>query len=131
MEAVVQRLETTLAASPSVGREESEPVFEDDRDSFVEDVGNIDVVGHKTLLSPESYRRRTVDKNLEKQLALVTKYTIFETRHGSHAYGTNLPTSDIDKKGICLIPTSSIYRSFASAAVPEGEKIARSAVTRR
>lgn len=30
--------------------------------------------------------------------------TLFLTRHGSHAYGTNLPTSDEDYKGICIPP---------------------------
>lgn len=30
--------------------------------------------------------------------------TIFLSKHGSHAYGTNLPTSDVDLKGICIPP---------------------------
>jgi hypothetical protein len=30
--------------------------------------------------------------------------TIFLTRHGSHAYGTNLPDSDLDLKGIAIAP---------------------------
>ena len=30
--------------------------------------------------------------------------TIFLTRHGSHAYGTALPTSDLDVKGIAIAP---------------------------
>lgn len=30
--------------------------------------------------------------------------TIFLTKHGSHAYGTNLPTSDLDLKGIAISP---------------------------
>ncbi len=30
--------------------------------------------------------------------------TIFLTRHGSHAYGTNLPSSDEDFKGVCIPP---------------------------
>lgn len=30
--------------------------------------------------------------------------TIFLTRHGSHAYGTNLPTSDLDVKGVAVPP---------------------------
>lgn len=30
--------------------------------------------------------------------------TIFLTRHGSHAYGTSLPTSDLDLKGIAVPP---------------------------
>jgi predicted nucleotidyltransferase len=34
----------------------------------------------------------------------VDKHTIFLTVHGSRAYGTNLPTSDTDIKGICIPP---------------------------
>jgi predicted nucleotidyltransferase len=49
------------------------------------------------------------DENLEKQLARVTQHTIYEVRHGSHAYGTNIATSDVDKKGICLIPDPALY----------------------
>lgn len=30
--------------------------------------------------------------------------TLFLTRHGSHAYGTSLPTSDIDIRGVCIPP---------------------------
>lgn len=30
--------------------------------------------------------------------------TIYVTRHGSHAYGTSLPTSDLDLRGICVAP---------------------------
>ena len=30
--------------------------------------------------------------------------TIFLTKHGSHAYGTSLPSSDVDLKGICIPP---------------------------
>jgi len=30
--------------------------------------------------------------------------TLFLTNHGSHAYGTNLPTSDRDYKGFCIPP---------------------------
>lgn len=30
--------------------------------------------------------------------------TIYMTRHGSHAYGTNLPTSDLDLRGIAIAP---------------------------
>ena len=30
--------------------------------------------------------------------------TILLTKHGSHAYGTNLPTSDLDVKGVAVPP---------------------------
>ncbi len=30
--------------------------------------------------------------------------TIYMTRHGSHAYGTSLPTSDVDLRGVCIAP---------------------------
>ncbi len=38
--------------------------------------------------------------------------TIFLTLHGSHAYGTNTPTSDIDVKGIA-IPPSEYFLGFS------------------
>jgi len=39
--------------------------------------------------------------------------TIFLTLHGSHAYGTNLPTSDVDVKGIA-IPPLNYYIGFCN-----------------
>ena len=30
--------------------------------------------------------------------------TVYLTRHGSHAYGTSLPTSDLDLRGVCIAP---------------------------
>jgi predicted nucleotidyltransferase len=36
--------------------------------------------------------------------AWLRKATIFVTRHGSHAYGTNIEGSDEDFKGICIAP---------------------------
>lgn len=41
-------------------------------------------------------------------LEKVLKRSIFVTRHGSHAYGTNLPGSDLDFKGVC-IPTKDYF----------------------
>lgn len=35
--------------------------------------------------------------------------TIFLTLHGSHAYGTNIETSDIDVKGIFVLPKENYY----------------------
>ncbi len=37
-------------------------------------------------------------------LTWLRERTIFLTKHGSHAYGTNLPTSDLDLKGIAIAP---------------------------
>ena len=34
----------------------------------------------------------------------VEKRTILRVRHGSHAYGLNIATSDIDEKGVCIEP---------------------------
>ena len=34
----------------------------------------------------------------------VDKHTILLVRHGSHAYGMNTPTSDVDVKGVCIEP---------------------------
>lgn len=51
----------------------------------------------------------TEDKNLQERLDLVRKHTIYEVVHGSYAYGMNTPTSDMDLKGICLIPDEALY----------------------
>lgn len=37
-------------------------------------------------------------------LEWLSSRTIYLTRHGSHAYGTNLPTSDLDVKGVAIPP---------------------------
>lgn len=37
-------------------------------------------------------------------LTWIPEATIFLTRAGSHAYGTNLPTSDLDLRGLCIAP---------------------------
>jgi uncharacterized protein len=37
-------------------------------------------------------------------LTWLEKNTIYLTEHGSIAYGTNLPTSDLDLRGICVAP---------------------------
>lgn len=34
----------------------------------------------------------------------VNAATILKVRHGSHAYGTNIETSDVDVKGVCIEP---------------------------
>ncbi len=39
--------------------------------------------------------------------------TILLVRHGSHAYGTNIPTSDLDVKGIC-VPPKEYFHGFQS-----------------
>ena len=41
----------------------------------------------------------------------VRKRTILYVRHGSHAYGLNIPTSDEDFKGVCIAPVD-IYLGF-------------------
>jgi hypothetical protein len=42
----------------------------------------------------------------------VKSRTIYLVRHGSHAYGTNTPSSDIDYKGVC-VPPKEILLGFA------------------
>jgi predicted nucleotidyltransferase len=42
----------------------------------------------------------------------VERETIFMTLAGSHMYGTNLPTSDIDKRGVC-VPPKNVVMGFA------------------
>lgn len=44
-------------------------------------------------------------------LEKVLPRTIFLTQHGSHAYGTNIATSDYDFKGVC-IPTADYFFGF-------------------
>jgi len=45
------------------------------------------------------------DWNIYKgNLGWLPQRTLFITRHGSHAYGTNLPTSDLDLRGVCIAP---------------------------
>ena len=35
--------------------------------------------------------------------------TILLVRHGSHAYGLNTPTSDLDVKGVCIKPVECYF----------------------
>jgi predicted nucleotidyltransferase len=39
-----------------------------------------------------------------RNLPWLDERTIFLTRHGSHAYGTSVPTSDLDIKGVAIAP---------------------------
>lgn len=39
----------------------------------------------------------------------VSKRTILKVRHGSHAYGTNVATSDEDFKGVCVKPKEAYF----------------------
>jgi predicted nucleotidyltransferase len=47
-------------------------------------------------------------------LPWLTRRTVFFARHGSHAYGTNIATSDEDFRGVA-IPPSSYFHGFAHA----------------
>lgn len=44
------------------------------------------------------------DVHFDGQPGWLPARTIFLTVHGSHAYGTNIETSDIDYRGICIAP---------------------------
>jgi uncharacterized protein len=57
------------------------------------------------LVLPELDRNRS-------DIAWLWKRTLFLTAHGSHAYGTNLPTSDRDYKGFC-IPPKAYFHGYA------------------
>jgi predicted nucleotidyltransferase len=46
----------------------------------------------------------TLDKIYNGNLLWLNARTIFATMHGSRAYGTNTPESDIDIKGVCVPP---------------------------
>src|SRR3990172_2078508 len=45
-----------------------------------------------------------VFSRFESSLPWIKDHTIFLTKHGSHAYGTNTPKSDIDIRGVCIPP---------------------------
>ena len=47
----------------------------------------------------------------------VPERTMYLTRHGSHAYGTSTPTSDLDIRGICIAPREH-YHGFRWAKQP-------------
>lgn len=52
--------------------------------------------------------------------------TIFATLHGSHAYGTNTPTSDVDVKGIAIPPAEyylGIRKAFEQAEFKEPDGV--------
>ncbi len=52
----------------------------------------------------------------------LARRTIFLTKHGSQAYGTNLPTSDLDLKGIAIAPRAyylGFLQHFEQAEVRE------------
>lgn len=54
----------------------------------------------------------------------VEKHTIYLTRHGSYAYGTNVATSDIDIRGIAVPPKDFLLGfafNFDQAEGPEGQ----------
>jgi uncharacterized protein len=46
------------------------------------------------------------------QKADVERNTIFLTLAGSHAYGTNTPTSDVDRRGVCIPDDKAYYTGF-------------------
>jgi len=44
---------------------------------------------------------------------LIEENTILKVVHGSRAYGTNIPGSDFDEKGVCIMPEKEYYYGFA------------------
>jgi predicted nucleotidyltransferase len=53
-----------------------------------------------TLVSRDCFFR----ENYTEGLSWLRENTIFLFRHGSHAYGTNTPESDVDVKGVAIAP---------------------------
>lgn len=53
------------------------------------------------------------------------KSTIYLTKHGSHSYGLNTPTSDLDIKGICIPPIDYYFgaKKFAQAETKEPDSV--------
>lgn len=58
-------------------------------------------------------RKEDVFSKYTGNLDWLSDNTIFLTKHGSHAYGTNIASSDIDLKGVALSPKSH-YLGFVS-----------------
>jgi hypothetical protein len=59
-----------------------------------------------------------------KQIA--TENLIFECMAGSHAYGTSTPTSDVDKRGICIAPPDialSCVKGFDQYEDPDSDRV--------
>lgn len=52
--------------------------------------------------------------------------TIYLTRHGSHAYGTNTPESDLDVKGVCIAP-GIFYTGYLFAFEQEERMVSKGA----
>ena len=55
-------------------------------------------------------------------LTWLPERTIYLTKHGSHAYGTNIPTSDLDIRGIAVPPRNyyiGLTNNFEQATVKE------------
>jgi len=50
-------------------------------------------------------------KQYKGNLTWLPERTIYLTRHGSHAYGTNLPSSDLDLRGVAIAPAA-YYHGF-------------------
>jgi len=50
----------------------------------------------------------------------VLDQTIYLVRHGSHAYGTNTPDSDVDEKGVCVLRDPKFYIGFSKFDQKDG-----------
>lgn len=48
--------------------------------------------------------------------------TVFLTKHGSHAYGTNGPGSDLDIKGVFMAPTPYVLGFDTMRVIDKGWK---------
>ena len=57
-----------------------------------------------TIINKESFKFTAAYKGSLQNLDWLKTNTIFLTLHGSHAYGTNIATSDIDYRGFCVAP---------------------------
>jgi len=50
----------------------------------------------------------------------IDKHTIYKVTHGSRCYGTNIPGSDFDEKGICILPDQRLYFGFKKFEQKDG-----------
>jgi hypothetical protein len=59
-------------------------------------------------------------------LTWLPERTIYLTKHGSHSYGTNIPTSDLDIRGIAVPPRNyyiGLTNNFEQASVEEPDMV--------
>lgn len=57
----------------------------------------------------ENHKKLSFDLIEKSNLTWLKERTLYLSRHGSHAYGTNTPTSDLDVRGFAIPPKEYFY----------------------